>query len=244
MQIITLPVLEDNYIHVLHDDDSKATIVIDPATSEPVLELLKSNKWALTHILITHHHGDHIGGVNGLKFSFPTCEIYGFRDDQNRLPQLTHPLHDGQTFEIANIKFEVWHLPGHTTGHIGYIARDAKLAFTGDVLFGMGCGRLFEGSAAEMYRSLQRFKSLPKQTKIFCTHEYTVTNGYFALSVLPDNKKISVRLSDSLEIRRHGRFTVPLTLDQELETNPFLLAQNLETFTKFREFRNSFKVKL
>ena len=242
MKIISLPVLDDNYIHILRDDSSNTTIVVDPASTEPVLKALAENNWPLTHILITHHHGDHIGGVAGLVARFPACEIFGYGPDQSRLPRLTHLVGDGDVVKIANHIFEVWHLPGHTTGHIGYISRQLEIAFTGDVLFGMGCGRLFEGSPVEMFKSLSRFKSLSLATKIYCTHEYTVTNGHFALSVLPDNKKISERLQKSISLRKDGKFTVPLTLSEELETNPFLLAENVSVFTNFREQRNVFKV--
>jgi hydroxyacylglutathione hydrolase len=242
LNIISIPVLEDNYIHVLRDDISETTVVVDPALAEPVIAELNRRKWNLTHLLLTHHHGDHIGGVEGLTSAFPQCETYGFTDDQSRLPPLTYSVSDGDELMIARTKFEVWHLPGHTTGHIGFISRDAKLAFTGDVLFGMGCGRLFEGTPAQMYRSLARFKSLSPDTKVYCTHEYTVTNGYFAKAVMPSNQKISIRLDTAKQTRSDGSPTVPLTLGEELGTNPFLLAQNLEEFTRYREQRNAFKV--
>ena len=242
MQIITIPVLEDNYIHVLRDETSGSTVVVDPALAEPVIEILNKNGWVLTHILLTHHHGDHIGGVPGLISAFPECETYGFTQDQARLPPLTYPVSDGDELMIARTKFEVWHLPGHTTGHIGFVSPAAKIAFTGDVLFGMGCGRLFEGSPGQMFQSLSRFKSLPKDTKVYCTHEYTVTNGHFAKMVLPNNQKILDRLNHAVKLRQEGHFTVPLTLNDELESNPFLLAQDIETFTDYREKRNVFKM--
>ena len=242
MRMISLPVLEDNYIHILRDDASNTTVVIDPALADPVIGRLEQEQWTLTHIFLTHHHGDHIGGVSGLVSSFPNSEIYGFRHDQSRLPPLTRSFQDGDTVVVAGQIFEIWHLPGHTTGHIGFISRAAKLAFTGDVLFGMGCGRLFEGTPEQMFNSLSRFKTLSKDTKIFCTHEYTVTNGHFARSVLPENEKISRRLQASIEMRQAGKFTVPLLLSEELETNPFLLAPDVGTFTTYREQRNVFKL--
>jgi len=242
LKIISLPVLEDNYIHILRDDASDTTVVIDPAMADPVISLLKKNSWNLNHLFITHHHGDHTGGVEGLTSEFPSCETYGFSQDQSRLPPLTYPVSDGDELMLARHKFEVWHLPGHTTGHIGFVSRDAKIAFTGDVLFGMGCGRLFEGTPDQMFQSLQKFKDLPPDTKVYCTHEYTVTNGHFAKTVIPENQKIEARLNRSLKIRSEGRFTVPLNLFEELDTNPFLLAENVETFTAYREKRNVFKL--
>lgn len=244
MKIISLPVLEDNYIHIMRDDVSASTVVVDPALAAPVIEAVNKHGWSVTHILLTHHHGDHIGGVPGLISAFPECETYGFTHDQARLPPLTYPVSDGDELMIARTKFEVWHLPGHTTGHIGFVSHAAKIAFTGDVLFGMGCGRLFEGSPTQMFQSLSRFKSLPKDTKIYCTHEYTVTNGHFAKTALPENIKILGRLNRALKLRQDGHFTVPLTLDEELETNPFLLAKDIDTFTDYREKRNVFKMQV
>jgi hydroxyacylglutathione hydrolase len=225
----------------MRDDVTSTTVVIDPALASPVISELDQKGWNLTHILLTHHHGDHIGGVEDLTAHYPTCETFGFSGDQHRLPPLTYPVSDGDELMIARTKFEIWHLPGHTTGHIGFISKDAKIAFTGDVLFGMGCGRLFEGTPAQMYQSLNRFKSLPMDTKIYCTHEYTLTNGYFARDVLPENQETSARVSAVQKMRKDGLVTVPLTLKDELQTNPFLLAENLQIFTKFREQRNQFK---
>jgi hydroxyacylglutathione hydrolase len=240
LQIISIPVLHDNYIHVLRDDESDTTIVVDPATASPVLTLCAKSQWNLTHILLTHHHGDHTGGVRDLLHHYPTCKVYGFEGDEARLPPLTHKVSDGDEVLIADRKFNIWHLPGHTTGHIGYIYEDAKLAFTGDVLFGMGCGRLFEGTPAEMYSSLQKIKLLPKETLIYCTHEYTVTNGHFAHSILPESALITERLNTAMTMRKAGQFTVPLTLSEELQTNPFLLAKDEKIFRNIRVKRDYF----
>lgn len=241
MQIISIPVLDDNYIHVLRDDESDTTIVVDPATAAPVLTLCAKSHWNLTHILLTHHHRDHTGGVHDILAHYPDCHVYGFRNDQERLPKLTHIVSDNDELMLSDKIFKVWHLPGHTTGHIGYICEDAKLAFTGDVLFGMGCGRLFEGTPEEMYSSLQKIKLLPKETLIYCTHEYTVTNGHFAHSILPENKLITERLNTAMTMRKSGQFTVPLTLCEELQTNPFLLAEDEKNFRHLREKRDHFK---
>lgn len=241
MKIISLPVLQDNYIHIICNESQKNAIVVDPAEAQPVLEFLAKNQLTLDKIFITHHHFDHIGGVNELKSHFPQCEIYGYAQDQDRLPKLTHPITEGSKISTPEIDFEIWHLPGHTTGHIAYISQAHNIAFTGDVLFGMGCGRLFEGTPKEMYSTLQRLKSLRNQTQIYCTHEYTLTNAKFSTQVMPTHLKISQRLQATTQQRSQGLFTVPLSLEEELQTNPFLIANNLEEFTHLRERRNSFK---
>lgn len=134
----------------------------------------------------------------------------------------------------------MWHLPGHTTGHIAYISKEEKVAFTGDVLFGMGCGRVFEGTYDQMFHSLQRLKSLDPQTKIYCAHEYTINNGGFAAQAIPENKTVHERLKKSYLLRQKGLFTVPLLLEDELKTNPFLLAKSLADFSRYRDARNKF----
>ena len=242
MKITILPVLSDNYIHVLRDDQTNTTIVDDPAEATPVIKFLNESGYNLSHIFLTHHHGDHIDGVKGLKEKFPDCQVYGFKDDQHRLPPLTQVVADGDTIQVAGTKFEIWHLPGHTTGHIAYISKDSNVAFTGDVLFGMGCGRLFEGEPGQLFEAMQRLKTLSPDTKMYCTHEYTVTNGHFAKSIFPNNKKILDRLNASIAIREKGLFTVPLTLQTELETNPFLIAKDLDTCRDFRKQRDVFKI--
>lgn len=241
MNIISLPVLQDNYIHIICNDSQKSAVVVDPAESQPVLDFLATNQLTLEKIFLTHHHFDHIGGVQGLKSHFPNCEVNGYESDQHRLPKLTHQLNEGSKIAIAEIDFEVWHLPGHTTGHIAYISKDHNIAFTGDVLFGMGCGRLFEGTATEMYSSLNRIKSLNAQTLIYCTHEYTLTNGTFAKQVMPQNQNIELRIIETVKQRSENLFTVPLLLKKELNTNPFLLSQSIEEFTSLRKQRDVFK---
>ncbi len=240
MNMTTLPVLSDNYIHIYHDRST--VIVVDPAESAPVSEFLKSKNLQLTHIMLTHHHDDHIGGVKGLKEEFKNAVVIGFKNDEHRLPPLTQKVVDGDVINIGRLKFEVWHLPGHTMGHIAYISRDSHIAFSGDVLFGMGCGRLFEGTPQDMYTSLQRFKSLSPNTKVYCTHEYTVFNGQFAVKEFPNNQDIENRLRQEISHRADQKFTVPLVLGQEFLTNPFLLARDVEEFREIRERRNTFSI--
>jgi hydroxyacylglutathione hydrolase len=240
MSITTLPVLSDNYIHVYHDKGT--AIVVDPAEAAPVLEFLKAKNLQLTHIILTHHHDDHIGGVSGLKEEFSNAAVIGFKGDQHRLPPLTQKVVDGDVINVGPLKFEVWHLPGHTMGHIAYISRDHHIAFSGDVLFGMGCGRLFEGTPQDMFTGLQKFKSLNPATKVYCTHEYTVFNGHFATKEFPNNQDIKNRQQQEISRRANNEFTVPLVLGQEFLTNPFLLARDVSEFRGLRERRNDFKL--
>jgi hydroxyacylglutathione hydrolase len=238
LTVKSLPVLTDNFIHVLVKDSSAA--VIDPAEADAVVQFLKSHNLNLSHILITHHHADHTGGVKELTSLYPKTEVIGFLGDRHRLPPLSQTVTDGSQITVIGIDFDVWQLPGHTTGHIAFISTNQHIAFTGDVLFGMGCGRVFEGTYEDMFRSLQRLKTLTPQTKVFCTHEYTVNNGRFCETILPNHDAIKERLKNCLTIREKGEFTVPLTLSEELNTNPFLFAENLQQFSHYRDARNRF----
>lgn len=237
-EIISVPVLSDNYIHLIINKSTASVVAVDPGVAKPLIDFIKSKNFHLSDIFLTHHHGDHIGGVHDLKQNFPHVNIYGHVLDRHRLPDLTHPVNEGSQIHVHGIDFEVWHLPGHTSGHIAYISKSHHLAFTGDVLFGMGCGRVFEGTYEEMFATLSRLKKLDPGTRIFCTHEYTVNNGKFAVTQFPQNHEISAHLSQCVKQRESGEFTVPLLLETELRTNPFLLANNLEEFSRLRDARN------
>ena len=239
LEIVSLPVLTDNYIHIVRDHDHQITIVIDPAESEPVIEFLKQKHWPLTHILITHHHGDHIGGVPALKKQ-TNCKVIGAGFDKHRLPALDQEVAEGDHIKIGSLDFEVIYLPGHTMGHIAYVARNPAIAFSGDVLFGMGCGRVFEGTMNDAYTTLQKFKTLPPETGIYCAHEYTEKNAEFCCHTFPANTAFKERLARIRETRKRHQPTVPLLLSEEFATNPFLLAKNLHDFSEIRSKRNSF----
>lgn len=240
-EIICLPVLTDNYIHVLRDNTRDVTIVVDPAESRPVLDFLSTKNWALTHILITHHHSDHTGGVAALKRELKdACTVIGASIDKHRLPPLDQEVSDGETICIGSCKFDVWYLPGHTLGHIAYISKAPAIAFTGDVLFGMGCGRVFEGTMEQAYTSLRNLMTLNPKTLVYCTHEYTLKNGEFARHIVPDNDAITKRQEKVIALRRHNMPTVPLLLSEELSTNPFLLVESVDEFSMIRNERNRF----
>lgn len=221
LEIIQIPVLQDNYVYLLHEAASGTTAVVDPAVKEPVLEECAKRGWQLTHILNTHHHWDHIGANKALKAE-TGCQIYGFKGDAERIPGIDHCLEDGDTVTLGDEIAQVIEVHGHTIGHIAYYFEASKALFSGDTLFAMGCGRLFEGTPAQMWESLSRLAALPDDVLVYCAHEYTLSNGKFALSVDPDNPDLQARMQDVQKRRDKDQPTVPFTLEIEKKTNPFL----------------------
>lgn len=221
LEIIQLPVLTDNYIYIIHDSDSNETAVVDPAISQPVLDTLKNRKWSLKYIINTHHHSDHVGANLELK-DRTGCKIVGFGEDSKRIPGIDIKLKQGDKINIGDHVAKVIATPGHTLGHIVYHFANNNILFCGDTLFSMGCGRLFEGTAEQMWNSLQQLKNLPKETKIYCTHEYTQANGQFALTLEPNNQALLNKMQEVKQLRSLNKSTIPSTLEQELATNPFL----------------------
>ena len=253
LEIIQLPVLNDNYIYLIHEPASAKTAVIDPAVSQPVLDILKQKNWPLNLILNTHHHNDHIGANLELKKA-SNCQIIAAEADQHRIPDVDITVKEGDIFSLGNEVIKVFETPGHTSGHIVFYLENSHKLFCGDTLFSMGCGRLFEGSAKQMWHSLQKIKVLPKQTQIYCTHEYTQANGAFAITLEPDNKALQQRIQQVDQLRKENIPTVPSSLELELMTNPFLREDSLalqqsikmqnkstiEIFTKIRQLKDSF----
>ena len=239
LKVFLLPVLQDNYIYILHDISTKKTAVVDPALAEPVETFLKQNKWSLDLILNTHHHPDHTGGNLKLKQKWQ-CPIAGFSKDTYRLPGVDWSLKEGEKGSFGSSLFQVLFLPGHTLWHIAYWFFEEKKLFIGDTLFAMGCGRLFEGTAEQMFHSLSQIKALPQDTKIFSAHEYTEKNGAFALSQDPENADLKVRMREVRAKRAKGQATQPFLLSEELKTNPFLRAKTVEEFRLLREKRDQF----
>ena len=223
LEILQLPVLNDNYIYLIQDNGSGETAVIDPAEAAPVLSALKQKKWRLDYVYNTHHHGDHVGGNIELK-SRTGCRIVGAKRDRNRIPGIDIEVEEGDRITLGSSKARILDVPGHTLGHIAYWFADSEALFCGDTLFALGCGRLFEGSAVQMWDSLSKFKALPPQTRVFCAHEYTQANGQFALTIDGDNAVLKERMEEVNRLRRNGLSTVPSTLAEEFSTNPFLRA--------------------
>ena len=221
LEIAQFPCLSDNYGYLLHDPDSGLTAAIDTPDAEVIEAELRRRGWKLTHILNTHHHGDHAGGNLALKERFG-CQIVGPRADARRIPGLDIGVGDGDLVPFGNRRIEVIETPGHTRGHIVYYVPEVSAAFVGDTLFALGCGRLFEGTPDQMWNSLQKILRWPDETRIYCAHEYTLANASFALTVEPENSALIARAREVAALRRAGRPTVPSTLGLERATNPFL----------------------
>ena len=222
LEIDPIPAFEDNYIWCLHRNGE--AWVVDPGDAAPVESFLTAKKLRLGGILITHHHRDHIGGLAQLAREYSLQTIYG--PSNPAIAGITHRLGEGDRIELLGLTFAVLEVPGHTLDHIAYYSDSIEppLLFSGDTLFAAGCGRLFEGSAEQMYASLQKLASLPRSTEIYCTHEYTLANLRFALAVEPDNPAVMERATGAARRRQALQPTLPSTLQLELETNPFLRA--------------------
>lgn len=218
-----IPVLKDNYVYLLHEPETQATAAVDPSVAAPVAAALAREGWRLTHILNTHHHNDHTGGNLELKAA-TGCVIVGPRADRDRIPGIDVEVGDGDAYKLGAEEARVYDVPGHTRGHIAYWFGGSRALFCGDTLFLLGCGRLFEGTPAQMWQSLSKLKALPPETRVFCAHEYTQSNARFALTVEPGNRALVERAHHIDALRAEGKSTVPASLGEELATNPFLRA--------------------
>lgn len=221
LEIVQIPVLNDNYVYLAREPQSGAVGVVDPAVPEPVLAELQRRNWQLTHILNTHHHPDHVGGNMALKAA-TGCRVIGPEADAERIPGLDIAVGDNEGINLGNETARVFDVPGHTKGHIAYWFADSKALFCGDTLFALGCGRLFEGTPAQMWTSLSKLRTLPDDTRVYCAHEYTESNARFAVTVEPGNEMLQRRYQRIRELRAAGKPTVPSTLGEEKATNPFL----------------------
>lgn len=230
LEIHQFPCLNDNFGYLIHDAASGQTACIDTPEAAAIEAALRAKGWQLTHILNTHHHPDHAGGNLELKEK-TGCRIVGAKLDAARIPGIDTRLADGEEFAFAGHRVRVWETPGHTVGHIVYHFPDDHLAFVGDTLFSLGCGRLFEGSADQMWSSLQKLLEWPDQTLLYCAHEYTQANARFAVTVEPRNPDLQARVKEVDGLRAAGKWTIPTSLGLERKTNPFLRPHSSELQT-------------
>ena len=220
-----IPVLNDNYIYLIVDEKTQTSACVDPAISEPVIETLEKQNLSLDFILNTHHHFDHVGANIELKKKY-SCKIIGNEKDSKRIPGIDIKLNEGDFFDIGKSKCKIFDVSGHTKGHIAFYFMKENLIFCGDTLFSFGCGRLFEGTPAQMVQSLLKIRSLPDHTKVYCAHEYTLNNANFALSLDPLNKKLKGKVTEIERKRSKNIPTIPCNLGDEKNFNPFLMFDN------------------
>jgi hydroxyacylglutathione hydrolase len=223
LDLVTVPCLADNYAYLIHDAATGRTALVDAPEAGPILAALKDRGWGLDHILITHHHDDHIQAVPEL-VQATGAKVWGGAADAHRLPPLDHALRPGDRVDALPEAALVIDVPGHTVGHIAFHFAESRLAFTADSLMSGGCGRLFEGTPTQMYASLRTLAALPPETLVCSGHEYTASNLRFAMTLEPGNAALISRVAQVAEARAQGRPTVPVTLDVELQTNPYLRA--------------------
>jgi hydroxyacylglutathione hydrolase len=223
VEIFTIPCLHDNYAYIVHDNETNKNSLFDAPEAKSIIAFLKKKNWNLEFILITHHHSDHINGINELSNVFG-CKIIGSQDDKKRLPPLDKEVAKGEILTIGSLELKILDVPGHTLGHIAYYCASEGIIFTGDSLMALGCGRLFEGSSTEMYKSLEEISYLPDETLIYSGHEYAFNNARFALSIEADNQHLKNRFELIKSNLQKQIPNVPVTLLEEKRTNPFLRA--------------------
>src|SRR6185437_12070276 len=234
-----VPILSDNYAWMLRDSGSGAVGIVDPADAKAIIAALEREGGRLDLILLTHHHDDHIAGVDEVRARFK-CKVVGAAADQHRLPKLDQAVVEGDKVTLGGSRARVIDTPGHTRGQINYFFPEGEVLLSGDTLFSLGCGRLIEGTAAEMFSSLSKLAALPGGTKVCCGHEYTESNARFALAVDPDNQALRDRAAQARAQLAAGQPTVPSVLADELRANPFLNAGDVATFADRRAKKDSF----
>ena len=253
MKVKIIPCLKDNYSYVIIDEKNKKTCVIDPGEPKPIINFLEKNNLKLSFILNTHHHYDHVGGNTELKKKYG-AKVIGFAEDFHKIPEMDIKLKDEEIWKKYNFEVKVIHIPGHTLGHICFYFYNDNILFTGDTLFSLGCGRIFEGTYEQMFSSLEKIKKLPSKTKIYCGHEYTLQNSKFCIKYDNKNKSLISKINEINEKIKNNKPTLPSTLKEELRNNIFLRSNNEEiktnlniegssslvTFSKLRDLKDNF----
>ena len=239
MKIEIIKCLKDNYSYLVIDETTKIACVIDPSEAKPIIDVIEQKKINLKYILNTHHHYDHVGGNLELKKRYNST-VVGFEGDKDRIPEIDILVKDNQVWKANNFEAKIIHIPGHTTGHIGYYFKNEKIIFSGDTLFSLGCGKIFEGTYNQMYESLSKFKNLPLDTKIYCGHEYTLKNSKFCIEYDPLNQNLINKILEIKKKINNGIPTLPTTLEDELKCNIFLRANDIKNFSKLRDLKDNF----
>ena len=239
MRIEIIKCLQDNYSYLIIDEITNDACVIDPSEAKPIINYVEKNNLKLKYILNTHHHYDHVGGNTELKKRY-NLDVVGFMGDKDRIPEINILVEDKKVWKENNFEAKIYHIPGHTNGHIAFHFFKEKKIFTGDTLFSLGCGRIFEGTHEQMFDSLDKLKKLPKDTEIYCGHEYTLQNLNFCLANDSKNSKLKKKITKIREKVKNGIPTIPTILDDEMECNIFLRAKDIQTFSKLRDLKDNF----
>ena len=239
IKIEIIPCLQDNYSYLIIDENKNDACVVDPSEAKPIINFIEKENINLKYILNTHHHFDHIGGNIELKEKYNSI-VVGYKYDAKRIPEINVLVEDNQIWKEDNFEAKIIHIPGHTTGHIAFYFLKMKILFTGDTLFSLGCGKIFEGTYKEMFESLSKIKNLPEDTKIYCGHEYTLQNSKFCIKHDPQNQDLQNKITKINEKLKNNVPTIPSILKDEKECNIFLRAKNVESFSKLRDLKDNF----
>mgnify|MGYP006233079553 FL=1 len=239
MRIEIIKCLQDNYSYLIIDKNNLKACVVDPSEASPIINFVEKKKLKLVYILNTHHHYDHVGGNLELKRKY-NSKVIGFKEDKKRIPGIDILVEDNQIWNEDNFEAKIYHVPGHTSGHIAFHFFKEKKLFIGDTLFSLGCGRIFEGTNEEMFNSLNRIKKIPDDTEIYCGHEYTLQNSKFCLAHDSTNLNLKNKILEIERKLKNGLPTIPTFLKDELKCNIFLKAKDVESFSKLRDLKDNF----
>ena len=239
MKIQIISCLQDNYSYLIIDKKNNTACVVDPSEADPIIKYLESNNIKLKFILNTHHHYDHVGGNKKLKKKYG-ASVVGYKGDKERIPKIDILVNDQETWIYENFEAKVIHVPGHTLGHVCFYFYKEQSVFTGDTLFSLGCGRIFEGTHSQMFNSLMKLKELPQNTKVYCGHEYTKQNSNFCIAHDKNNENLKAKIKE-IKIKLKNRMpTIPSTIKDELECNIFLRSDDIVSFSKLRDLKDNF----
>ena len=239
MKVEIIKCLKDNYSYLIIDEGKEIACVVDPSEAKPIIDYIENSNIKLKYILNTHHHYDHVGGNTELKKKY-NSKVIGFKEDKDRIPGIDILVENNQIWKEDNFESKIYHIPGHTTGHIAFHFFKEKKVFTGDTLFSLGCGKIFEGTYEQMFNSLNRIKELPKNTEIYCGHEYTLQNANFCLANDTNNLKLKKKITKVKEKLNKNLPSIPTILADEIDCNIFLKAKDVDSFSKLRDLKDNF----